>query len=204
VRYLLCLVCLALAPVAMAGDSFQPLFDGSTLKGWEGKRGVFRIEDGAIVGGSLKAKVPQNEFLCTTRQYANFELRFKAKLLGAGVNGGVQFRSQRIPNHNEVRGYQADMADGYWGKLYDESRRNRFLAGPSAEEQKKIVRAGDWNDFVVRCEGDHIQIWLNGKKTVDYTEQDASIPRTGIIGLQIHGGPPSEGWYKDITIRELP
>jgi len=40
-------------------------------------------------------------------------------------------------------------------------------------------------------------------KTVDYTEGDAKIARTGIIGLQIHGGPPTEAWYKDITIKVL-
>ena len=40
-------------------------------------------------------------------------------------------------------------------------------------------------------------------KTVDYTEKDEKADRTGIIGLQIHGGGPSEAWYKDITIVEL-
>jgi hypothetical protein len=164
---------------------------------------VFRIEDGAVVGGSLKANVARNEFLCTTRQYGNFELRLKVKLLGKGANGGVQIRSRRVPNHHEVSGYQADMADGWWGKLYDESRRNRVLAGPSLAEQKKIVKPGEWNDYVIRCEGRRIRLWLNGQPTVDYAEPDASLPQTGIIGLQIHGGPPSEAWYKDIMIREL-
>jgi len=41
------------------------------------------------------------------------------------------------------------------------------------------------------------------KRQVDYTETDDSIASTGIIGLQVHGGPPSEAWYKDITIKEI-
>jgi hypothetical protein len=48
-----------------------------------------------------------------------------------------------------------------------------------------------------------VQLWVNGRQTVDYTERDAAIPRTGVIALQIHGGPASEAWYKDIQIREL-
>jgi hypothetical protein len=203
-RYLLLGACFCVVQAATGADSPTPLFDGKTFNGWEGNRSVFRIEDGAIVGGSLKEKVARNEFLCTTQEYANFELRLKARLLGKGANGGVQFRSQRIPNHHEVKGYQADMAAGYWGKLYDESRRKRFLAGPSPEEQKKIVKPDDWNDYVIRCEGPRIQMWLNGQQTVDYTEPEGSIPGTGIIGVQIHGGPPSEAWYKEIKIQELP
>lgn len=201
--FLLCLLS-SLAQAAAAADSFTPIFDGKTWQGWEGNRDVFRIEEGKIVAGGVRDRVARNEFLCTTREYAHFELRLKVRLVGKGANGGVQFRSQRIPNHHEVKGYQADMADGYWGRVYDESRRNRFLAGAAAEEQKKIVKPDDWNEYVIRCQGRRIQIWLNGRQTVDYTEPDASIPQTGVLGLQIHGGPPSEAWYKDVMLRELP
>ena len=115
----------------------------------------------------------------------------------------MQIRSRRIPHHYEVSGYQADMAEQYWGNLYDESRRNRTLAGPSAEEQRKIVHEDDWNDYVIRCQGRHIQLWLNGHQTVDYTRAGRVAAANGIIGLQIHGGPASEAWYKDIVIRPL-
>ena len=185
-------------------EKFTPLFDGKTFQGWEGSRTVFRIEQGAIVGGSLDHAVAHNEFLCTKKEYGNFELRLKCKLLGKTANGGVQIRSQRIPHHYEVSGYQADMAEQHWGKLYDESRRNRALAGPTAEEQRKIVHEDDWNDYVIRCQGRRVQLWLNGHQTVDYTEPDESLSQHGIIGLQIHGGPASEAWYKDIMIRSLP
>jgi hypothetical protein len=202
-RWTLLCVCLWMANAAGGEDGFKPLFDGKTLNGWEGNRAIFRVEGGAIVAGTLKERIPRNEFLCTVKQYDNFELRLKVKLVGKGANGGVQFRSQRIPNHNEVKGYQADMADRYWGRVYDESRRKRFLTDLSAEDQKKIVKPDDWNEYVIRCEGRRIQLWLNGKQTVDYAESDESIPQTGIIGVQIHGGPPAEASYKDIRIREL-
>ncbi|OYV86295.1 MAG: hypothetical protein B7Z73_12010 [Planctomycetia bacterium 21-64-5] len=141
---------LALLPLALFLFATPPvsLFDGKTFHGWEGDtKNTFRIESGAIVGGSLDAKVPRNEFLCTTKEYGDFELRLKFKVLGKGANAGVQIRSRRVPNHH--------------------------------------------------------QLWINGRQTVDYTEPDEAIEQRGLIGLQIHGGQPSEAWYKDIVIEEL-
>ena len=180
-----------------------PIFDGKTFEGWEGDLKIFRIQDGAIVGGSLKDKVARNEFLCTKKTYSDFELRLKVKLLGDGANAGIQFRTKRIPNHHEVIGYQADMGQGWWGALYDESRRNKVLLGPDQAKMKTVVKAGDWNDYVIRAEGKRIQLWINGVQTVDYTEADPQIDTAGVIAVQIHGGPPSEAWYKDITIVDL-
>ncbi len=180
------------------------IFDGKTFEGWEGKLDIFRIQDGAIVGGTMKAPIKQNEFLCTTKTYGDFELRLKVKLLGGEkANAGIQFRTKRIPNHHEVSGFQADMGWGWWGALYDESRRNKILAGPDKEKMKEIVKVDDWNDYVIRAEGNRIQLFVNGTRTVDYTEKDDKIETTGVIALQIHGGPASEAWYKDITIVDL-
>lgn len=197
-----------LPAVSPAGeeDERYKLFEGKTLKGWEGDEKSFRVEEGAIVAGSLKADVPRNEFLCTTEEFGDFELKLKCKLVGKGANAGIQFRTKRIPNHHEVSGYQADMGEGWWGKLYDESRRNRVLAGEDPAVQEKLAKAlqpDDWNDYVIRCQGPRIQLWLNGVQTVDYVEKEKDIAASGVIAVQIHGGPPSEAWYKDIEIREL-
>ncbi|GMW02527.1 MAG: glycosyl hydrolase [Candidatus Hydrogenedentota bacterium] len=197
------IVALAVVLTAVAKDAGAPLFDGETFAGWEGNLDFFRVEDGAIVGGSMEDAIPRNEFLCTKREYGDFELTLKFKLVGEKANAGVQFRTTRIPDHHEVSGYQADMGEGYWGCLYDESRRNKVLAGPDEATLKKALKPGEWNEYVIRCEGPRIQLWLNGVQTVDYTEEDDAIARTGIIGLQIHSGPPSEAWYKDVRIKEL-
>jgi len=183
-----------------------PLFNGKSFEGWEGDtQKSFRIEDDAIVGGSLSERVPRNEFLCTRKTYKNFELRLKFKVVGEGANAGIQFRSQRIPNHYEVIGYQADLGDPeWWGSLYDESRRKVTLAKSDPNQIRKILKRNDWNDYLIRCEGKHIQLSINGVQTVDYTERDDSIEQDGIICVQIHGGPPSEAWYKEISLVELP
>ena len=182
-----------------------PLFDGKSFKGWEGDLSIFRIEDGAIVGGSLKAAVPRNQFLCTTEEYSDFVLRLKFKLLGdpAKVNAGIQFRTRRIPNNHEVVGYQADAGQNYWGSLYDESRRKKVLTGPKPEDLPQIIKRNDWNEYVIRAEGKQITLELNGHRTVNYTEPDESIEQNGCICLQIHEGPPAEAWYKDIFIATL-
>ena len=193
----------ASAPAAVPAG-FTPLFDGKTFTGWEGNLKIFRIEDGAIVGGSTKANVPHNDFLAATKQYGDFELRLKVKAIGKEANGGIQIRSQRVPDNFEVSGFQADLGQGYWGSLYDESRRNKTLARPTAEVLAKAYKPGEWNDYTIRCEGPKIRLSLNGVETVSYTEADEKIPTKGIIALQIHGGPPTEVWYKDIVIQELP
>ena len=166
---------------------------------------MFRIEKGAIVGGSLKTNIPQNAFLYTTRSYTNFVLRLKFRLIGNQANGGVQFRTKTIPNSHEVSGYQADLGNPeWWGALYDESRRNKVLAKAQVTDFGKLIRTNTWNDYEISCDGSRIRLFINGRQTVDYTERDASIDKSGVIGLQIHAGPPSEAWYRDLAIKELP
>ena len=194
----------ATAPTAVAEEGFAPLFDGQSFQGWEGNLKWFRIEDGAIVAGTLEQTIPRNEFLCTTKGFSNFELRLKFKLRGKDkVNAGVQIRSRRIPNHHEMIGYQADLGENWYGCLYDESRRKKVLAGPPEDQRTAHVKMDGWNDYTIRCEGPRIQLWINGHKTVDYTETDKSIEQIGVIGLQIHSGPAAEAWYKDVRIKEL-
>jgi len=183
------------------------LFDGKSFSGWEGDTlKMWRIENGAIVGGSLETKVPHNDFLCTRRTYANFVLKLKFKLTGKEgfVNSGVQFHSKRLANPAyEMTGYQADLGVNYWASLYDESRRNKTLIAPDSLLIQKILKPNVWNDYEVSAINRRIRIKLNGKLTVDYTEADENIPQTGIIGLQIHGGGKAEAAFKNIVIQEL-
>lgn len=184
------------------------LFDGKTFKGWEGDTlKMWKIKDGAIVGGLIDEVVPNNDFLCTTKSYANFILKLKVKLTGSKgfVNSGIQFRSQRLKDPAfEMVGYQADYGEGYWGTLYDESRRNKTIAGNDPKETQKFIKLNDWNDYELRAEGRRIRIFINGKQTTDYTETDLTIPQTGLIGLQVHSGGITQVAFKDIFIEELP
>ncbi len=184
-----------------------PLFDGKTFNGWEGDTiKTWRIENGFIVAGSPDQMVPHNDFLVTEKEYANFTLRLKFKLIGKEgfVNAGVQFNSQRLNSPPyEMTGYQADLGPKYWGSLYDESRRNKTLAQPDSLKVIKLLKAGDWNDYEIRNRNGRIQIFLNNQQTVDYTETDKSIPQSGHIGLQIHGSGKTVVFYKDLMLEEI-
>jgi hypothetical protein len=188
-----------------AGEAVA-IFDGKTLTGWEGNTNFWRVENGAIVAGWLERQQPHNDFLATTREFGNFDLRLQYKVEGTNgfVNGGVQFWSQRVLNNFEVSGYQADLGADTDGNLYDESRRNRNVAEAKKETRAKALRPGQWNDYRIRAKGAHIQLWLNGVQTVNYTESDETIPHHGIIALQIHGGAYTKVQYRNLLIKELP
>jgi len=202
------LVILLVISATAVGQKPVKLFDGKTFSGWEGDTlRTWRISDGALVGGSLDETVPHNEFIATTKPYKNFILRLNFKLSGSEgfINTGVQFHSKRVANPPyEMTGYQADLGDGYWACLYDETRRDRVLAHADSNLVKSVLKKNDWNAYEVHAENGRIRIRLNGKQTVDYTEADAAIPQEGLIALQIHGGGKAEVRFKDIYLTPLP
>src|SRR5215813_4472848 len=117
-RHLSCRILIALWFCANASAAELPpevknstfLFDSRTLAGWEGDPKLWRVEDGAITGGSLNEMVARNEFLASTRDYTNFIVRLKIKLTGKEgfINSGFQIRSQRVRGSSEMAGYQCD------------------------------------------------------------------------------------------------
>jgi hypothetical protein len=184
------------------------LFDGTSFAGWNGDtENTWRIENGEIVAGSPDRAAPPNEFLATDKEFENFELKLEYRMdCTEGCNAGVQFRSKRVPNHHEVSGYQADIAPGITGGLYDESRRNKMLGLPSKELQAKAIAAAkdDWNEYTIRAEGRRIRLSINGIELLDYTEPDETIPLKGMIALQIHGGLKGTIRYRNLRITEMP
>ncbi len=205
-RFLIILALVICGGISVPAASVS-LFDGKTLNGWEGDTNkVWRVQDGVIVGGSLAGN-PRNEFLATKKSYRNFNLKLEYKLIGTEgfVNGGVQFRSKRIPNPpNEMSGYQADIGATHTGSLYDESRRNKMLLVADKELITRTEKTNDWNTYEVRAEGQRIRILLNGRQTADFTERDSGIELDGVIALQIHGNCKAEISFRNISIEPLP
>ncbi|HEY2154663.1 MAG TPA: family 16 glycoside hydrolase [Isosphaeraceae bacterium] len=180
---------------------FIPIFDGQTLDGWEGETNLWAAKDGKIVATS--PGLNHNEFLATKASYRDFILQLKFRVRGDdSANSGVQFRSVRVPG-TEMSGYQADVGQGYWGCLYDESRRNKILAKASDRAVAAIHKDG-WNHYTIRAMGPKITLYLNGVESVTYTEPDAAIARDGKVALQVHAGKPMTVEFKDILIQPLP
>ncbi|MGB8852234.1 MAG: family 16 glycoside hydrolase [Pirellulales bacterium] len=207
-RFVLFLAVLV-AGMAYAAEP-RSLFDGASLAGWDVRAGEekwWKAADGMIVGGSLTENVPHNTFLSTKDSFDNFELTFKIRIREAGgfVNSGIQIRSTRVPQSHEMKGYQVDAGPGWWGKLYDESRRNKVIGEPKdAKALAAAIEEGDWNEYRIRAEGPAIRSWINGVAALDFVENDPAIPLTGLIGIQVHGGGKALVEVKDITIRPLP
>ena len=206
-KYLMIAACAALITLPVNAQDAVSLFDGKTLSGWSSEEPeIWRIEDGTLTAGTLDTMIEANTFLVSDGSYQNFELTLKVKLLGTEgfVNSGFQIRSMPIGDSGEMSGYQVDAGDGWWGKLYDESRRNMVIAeSADMEAIDKAVIRGQWNEYRILAEGRRIRSWINGVAALDYTEEDMSIPQNGHIGIQAHGGGKTKLHIKDVSIKVL-
>jgi hypothetical protein len=188
------------SPEARADEpgQFRALFNGKDFAGWvtPDDKELFSVEDGQIVGRT-KGDLKKNEFLATAKKYGDFVLKAKVKYKNG--NSGIQFRSKRADD-GAVSGPQADVADGYWGLLYEERGRGILERYPE-EKAKELVKTDDWNEFVITAKGQHVTIDLNGTRVID--REDPQFDKDGIIALQVHVGKPMEVRFKDIEIKEL-
>jgi hypothetical protein len=183
----------------LAQDGFRPLFDGKTLKGWEGDSRLWSVQNGTIVGSTDKTKITHNTFLIyKASPFKDFVLRAEAKL--RNHNSGIQFRSEELEDY-VMRGYQADMAEGnWWGSIYEEKGKRGVLVNGWKDKGEKVVKPNDWNTIEISAKGDHMQVWLNGTLTADLQD---SLRSEGLIGLQLHAGPPMQVSFRNIRIKEL-
>jgi len=185
------------------------IFDGKTLDGWDFDPAVWRVEGGMITGGSTTEKIKKNYFICTKKNYQNFDLKLKIKVSGdpktGMLNSGIQIRSMRVPGGAHMSGYQIDCGKGWFGKIYDEFRRNKVIAGTAdAAALKKVVDVYGWNEYRILAEGPRIRTWINGVLACDFTEENKNIALDGLIGPQVHSGGVCLVQVKDVTIIELP
>lgn len=193
------LLSVAAAGLLSAQGGFRPLFDGATLDGWDGDPRLWNVRDGAIVGSTEGVELKANSFLIYRKQqFGDFRLRAEVKL--RNHNSGIQFRSEALPDW-VVAGYQADMAEGnWWGSIYDERGTRGVMVNGWRGKAEKVVRAGDWNSVEIRCQGDLIQVSVNGMLTAELRD---SARLKGVVALQLHRGPPMEVRFRKIEIEEL-
>lgn len=193
----------------ISAQEWTSLFDGETLDGWNQKGGEAKYEviDGTIVGSSIP-NTP-NSFLCTDKNYADFELELEFKV-DPLLNSGVQIRSNSLPEYRNgrVHGYQVEMAGvdrGSSAGIYDEARSGWLDPLSRDVTARYALQQGEWNHIRVRAEGDRIRTWLNGYPAADVTDSQTA---TGFIGLQVHSvgkrEEPLQVRWREIRIRENP
>ncbi len=224
------LFCLApFAATAQPGP--QKLFNGKDLSGWDGNSKLWSVQDGAITGQTTADNpAKENTFLIWTNgTVADFELRCSYRIIpgddkGFG-NSGIQYRSKIFdPAKWVVGGYQADMEAGktYSGILYEERIRGimaergekvlwtkdckKEVTGKTGDsnEIQASIKAADWNEYVIIAKGNHLQHFINGKLTIDVTDDcESKRAASGILALQLHAGPPMKVQFKNLVIKKL-
>ncbi len=187
-------------------EGYVLLFDGDSLDGWEGDPDLWSVRDGAIVGSSDSHPVDTNTFLIHRKSFDDFVLKLEVRLRNG--NSGIQFRSEQVPGPGWiVRGYQADFSDAgersAWGNFYEERGRGRSLMATPDEgwrRAKDVVLHRGWNRYEIRAEGDRVRLVLNGKVTIEGTDDRA---RAGIVAIQLHAGPAMQVECRSIRIKPL-
>ena len=196
----------ASAPAVPSGEGWTKLFDGKTLAGWKQKNGwaTYRIDGDAIVG--VTSKDSPNSFLCTVKDYSDFELKFEVNVANE-LNSGVQIRSKSIPEKDggRVHGPQVEIeaSPGESGYVYGEATGRNWIS--PTQPPHEAIKNGEWNQYHIRAVGTRIQTWINGKLIEDMTDPQSHL--SGFIGLQVHGIPSDQGPFqvkwRNIEIREV-
>jgi hypothetical protein len=204
-RYAALSLMLASLAATAAGTEGPPFFDGKSLDGWEGLTQYWKVQDGAIVGSTAPDGIKFNTFLCSKREYGDFELSFQVRLKGPTANSGVQIRSRLVdPKTFAVHGPQCDMGQEYWGSLFGEhfgpNDQHYMMKASPKDRVRQVLKPDDFNDYAIRAAGKHVTIRLNGLTTVD--DDFPELPAKGIIAWQIHAGGPMEVTFRRIEFKE--
>ncbi len=185
----------------LGGEDWVPLFNGKDLSGWT-KIGNERweVEDGTIHGIAV---TKEYGYLQTEKSYKDFHLSMRFKCEGEGGNSGVFFHVWFKPGTAAVtKGpqFEIDCALGHHtGGVYEQRR--GWIVWPSPENES-VVRDGEWNDYLLKVEGNHYVARLNGVTMIDYTDPKPESD-DGPIALQLHSGGRGNYRFKDILIRDL-
>jgi len=183
-------------PLPADASNVSSWFDGQSLDGWHYDPDVWSVENGEIVGRAPNG-IDHNTWATGPLQFTDFRMTVEVKLVDDTGNSGIQFRSSRGPD-GEVSGLQADIGQGWWGKLYEEHGRGLLDETGAAEH----VRRGEWNSYEIVAVGNHVLIALNGHKIVDVV--DDQFARRGIVALQLHSGGPTEIRFRSFDFELSP
>jgi Domain of Unknown Function (DUF1080) len=214
------------APASGAESDFEPIFDGKTLKGWEGDPKYWRVENGCLVGEvTPETLLKQNSFIIwrggVTR---DFELKVEYRVSAQG-NSGINYRSVELPGQPwAMKGYQADIEgqDRWTGQVYEERGRTflalrgqvthategskrEIIASLGAEKELQAwVKKEDWNQYHLIIRGNVLMHILNGHVMSEVIDDDVKERRfDGLLGVQVHVGPPMKIEYRNFRLKKL-
>jgi hypothetical protein len=179
------------------------LFNGKSLDGWVGHEKYWSVVDGTIVGKNTEA-VPVSTYLLTKKNYSDFRLKAKVKLVQSEMHSGIAFWGRIAPEKNDPFTYAGHlvMFPSNWG-MYDLYGRNGLPVDPNPA--KKVGKQHDWNDLEILAQGNRVRVAVNGSQVIDWRDPEPNRIKEGPIGLQLHSNTvPQEVHFKDLTIETFP
>jgi hypothetical protein len=218
-------------PEPLEGDEpgFRSIFDGKTLSGWEGDPKYWRVDDGVMTGEiTPETRIKSNTFIIWRGgEPEDFDLKVEYRITTAG-NSGVNYRSVVVPdavtpeNRFAMRGYQCDI-DGqnrYTGNNYEEKGRlflavrgqmthvtgmrpPAILSTLGGDRDLAGLLAPGWNAIQISARGNVLMHSINGRVMTVVVDDDPKRERKGLIGVQVHVGPPMKIEYRNWRIRDL-
>ncbi|MCO6047665.1 DUF1080 domain-containing protein [Aeoliella sp. ICT_H6.2] len=211
-------------------EGFVSLFDGESLKGWDGNPELWSVVDGVIRGKTSDDNpLARNEFLIWDGEVSDFVLKLEFRIADRGVgNSGVQYRSKRYKDEGPwvAGGYQADIerTNKYMGILYEERGRGilalrgqevalnrngeqfeKEVVGSTGDASELVqdVKAGEWQTMEIVARGNHLEHKLNGRTLVRVTDNDdEKMAKKGLIALQLHVGPEMQIEFRNIRLKD--
>jgi len=212
---------------------FVPIFDGKTLNGWDGDTTFWRVENGEIIGETTPEKVVKlNNFLIWRGgTVKDFELKVEFRM--NGTNSGIQYRSSELPNIGKwvLKGYQADMdfTEGYVGNVHDERGRaptgeghvvlskrgqvTRIVDGPRYKVVgtigdntllRGVMNVNGWNQYHIIARGPILMQLINGQLMAVALDEDSQhYAAEGLLGFQMHVGPPFKIEYRNVLLKKI-
>jgi hypothetical protein len=216
--------------VEKAGPAFSQIFNGRDLTGWDGEPGFWLVKDDVIIAQVNPGIPVKNHSYLIWRggKVGDFELSLKVR--STMGNSGIDYRADHVPTDRDgqplkwtIRGYQADIAEGWMGSLYNwgkpGAQPGQFVTVTGEENVAKSVgsvvdkdvlynsgyyRPKQWNEFTVIARGSHILQRINGFPVVEFIDNSREARRQGLLGLQLHSGRgPFLNEFRDIRIKQF-
>ena len=203
---------------------FVYIFDGKTFQDWDGDTTYWRIENGSLIGQITPLTLLKTNTFIIWRGGTPGDFELKTEFRIATGNSGINYRSEELDDiQYALKGYQADI-DGknkYTGQNFEERARatlaergekvmilphKREVTGSlgSSDSLKALIKSGDWNTCHIIAKGNLLKHFINGVLMSDVTDHDeVNRKRSGLLGLQLHVGPPMKVEYRKIRLKQL-
>lgn len=182
-----------MAPAAQQAGKRVRLFDGVSLKGWNGNPAFWSVKEGAIRGVTDETR---GELLLTDGDYGDFRIILKSRLVSESNHLGVCFWGQR---RADFRYGDCVLVIPPHGGMWD------YRPGKGSPPRENIPHTKadphQWHETEVlgNLKAGTLRMAVNGVEIVRYKDEDPARLERGPIGLQIHSGA-SIVEYKDIEV----